>query len=261
VIELLARCDWPDLPERYDAALREAVGYIVGRWEVTGIVASGTIVRGTPDASSDFDLYVVHRAPVRQRVQKRFRGVPAEIFRNPPETIRRYFADEHAEGRPSTAHMLATGHVVLSLDPVVETLRAEARDWLARPAPLADPDAPAGRYGPATLYEDAVDVAGRDPATADFLLAQAVPPMLHFAFRRAGHFIPRNKDLFAALNALDPELGALARRFYAAASTDDRLRIAGEIADRTIGARGFFEWESRQEPLSVTSPVPERGLR
>jgi hypothetical protein len=249
VIELLARCSWPRLPERYDAALREAVGYVVGRWEVMGIVASGTIVRGTPDASSDFDLFVVHRAPVRQRVQKLFRGVPTEIFRNPPATIRRYFADEHAEGRPSTAHMLATGHVVLAADPVVEMLCAEARAWLARPAPLADADAPVARYGPATLYEDAVDVAGRDPATADFLLAQAVPPMLHHAFRSAGRFIPRNKDLLAALEALDPGLGTLARDFHTAASTDERLRIAGEIADRTIGARGFFEWESPEGVL------------
>jgi hypothetical protein len=249
VIELLARCGWPRLPERYDAALREAVGYIIGRWEVMGIVASGTIVRGTPDASSDLDLYVVHRAPVRQRVQKRFRGVPAEIFRNPPATIRRYFADEHAEGRPSTAHMLATGHVVLAVDPVVEMLCAEARGWLARPAPLADQDAPAARYGPATLYEDAVDVAERDPATADLLLAQAVPPMLHFAFRRAGRFIPRDKDLLAALDEMDAELGTLARRYFAAASTDERLRLAGEIADRTIGVRGFFEWESPERVL------------
>ena len=248
MIELLARCSWPALPARHDAALREAVGYVIGRWEVMGIVAAGTIVRGRPDASSDLDLFVVHRAPVRQRVQKIFRGVPAEIFRNPPATVRRYFADEHARGRPSTAHMLATGHVVLSIDPVVEMLRAEAHGWLARPAPLADPEAPAGRYAPATLYEDAVDVAGRDPATADFLLAQAVPPMLHFAFHRAGRFIPRNKDLLAALDALDAELGGLARRFYAAASTEERLQLAGEIAGRTIGTRGFFEWESAETP-------------
>ena len=73
--------------------------------------------------------------------------------------------------------------------------------------------------------------------------------MLHFAFRRDGRFIPRDKDLLAALDSLDPELGTLARRFFAAASTDERLRVAGEIADHTIGTRGFFVWESAEEPL------------
>ena len=72
---------WPELPPRYDAALREAVDYIVNRYEPLGIVACGTIVRGVPDHASDLDLYVIHGQPWRQRVQKFFRRwEPAEFI-------------------------------------------------------------------------------------------------------------------------------------------------------------------------------------
>lgn len=247
VDELLSRCRWPELGEPYASALREAVAYIVDRFEPIGIVAAGTIVRGAPDPASDLDICVIHRAPFRQRLQRRFHGVPAEIFVNTPKSVRRYLEQEHAGGRPSLAHMLTTGFVVLAADPVVEALRAEAAEGLANP-PTPAPGAPTPRYGAATLYEDAVDVAARDPETAALLLAQAVPPMLHYHFRAAGRFVPRNKDLLAELARLDPEVAALARRFFATARPEERLELAGAIADRTIGARGFFEWESNEDP-------------
>ena len=86
--------NWPELSPHYDAALREAAAYILGRYEVLGLVASGSIIQGNPHATSDFDLYVIHARPQRQRVQKRFGGVPVEIFVNPPVMIRRYFEEE-----------------------------------------------------------------------------------------------------------------------------------------------------------------------
>lgn len=124
--ELLNQCRWPEQPPRYAAALREAVIYIVNRYDPVGIVACGTIIRGAPDEASDLDLYVIHGAPRRQRVQKFFGGVPAEMFVNPPVAIRRYFREQHAAGRPLTAHMLATGWIVLSRDGIIETLCREA---------------------------------------------------------------------------------------------------------------------------------------
>ena len=59
---------------------------------------------------SAFELfYVIHAQPQRQRLQRRFHGVPAEIFVNPPHTIRGYFENEHRDGRPCTVHMFVTG--------------------------------------------------------------------------------------------------------------------------------------------------------
>ena len=255
---MIERCVWPDLPEKYDCALREAVAYIIGRFDVVGIVAAGTIIAGKPDASSDLDLYVIHKQPFRQRIQKLFSRVPAEIFINPPGMVERYFAEEAAYGRPVTAHMLATGFVVLDLDPVVHKLRTRALEILAQPEPATgritggryEPKRlDAARYMPATIYEDAVDVAERDPATSQMLLSWAVLDMLRFVFVRAGMHQPRHKELISAVGEIDAVTAGLAGEFYETADLAARLDIAGRIADQTIGVRGFFEWESDPEPV------------
>src|SRR5687767_14131026 len=121
----------PTLPSPYAEALREAVDYILARYDVLGLFVAGTIVSGTPDANSDLDMFVIHGRRERQRVQKRLHGVPTEIFVNPPETIRHYFADQAM--RPSTAHMLANALVLLDRHPITEELVAEAHSWLATP--------------------------------------------------------------------------------------------------------------------------------
>jgi predicted nucleotidyltransferase len=58
-ISMNEECCWPDLPERFDMALRELVSFVLARFNVAGIVAAGSIVRGTPDPTSDLDIYVV----------------------------------------------------------------------------------------------------------------------------------------------------------------------------------------------------------
>lgn len=246
----LARCTLPDLPEPYRSALREATAYIVGRYDdVVGIIAAGSILRGQGCAASDLDLYVVRTRPQRQRVQRRFNGVPAEIFVNPPHQIERYFAEEARRSRPLTAHMLAEGAVVLALDPVVERLRAQARAELRRvPAPSAT-DLRWERYVAALELEDALDVIDEDPAGGGLILAGAIHKMLRYAFRQARHNIPRDKDLIAALETLDPELAGLARRLALAHDPGTQRALAGQIADRTLGVRGFFEWESEPEDV------------
>ena len=48
---------FPELPEPFASALRDLVDWVEARFDVIGLLASGTIVRGTPDPSSDFDIY------------------------------------------------------------------------------------------------------------------------------------------------------------------------------------------------------------
>lgn len=246
--EWLNQCRWPELPPRYDKALREAVEYILHRYEPLGIVACGSIIRGTPDKTSDLDLYIIHGAPWQQRVQKFFGDVPAELFVNPPVSVRRFFRDEHAAGRPLTAHMLATGWVVLSRDENVDTLCREAVRWMEKPLEYPPSRAVRDRYMAATLYEDALDVAGKDPAAAGMLLHEAVAAMLRCWFLSHGMFVPRSKDLVTKLIALDERLGEAAATFFMA-PLEERWPLAEFIADRTIEAQGFFEWEA--EPKFV----------
>ena len=213
-------------------------------------MASGTIVRGAPDPASDLDLYVLHRGSFRQRLQKFFNGVPAEIFVNPPSAVERYFAEEQAEGRPLTAHMLATGAVILELDPVVSALRRKTIQLLAQPPDPTPERLTMARYMAATRHEDALDVVTRDPALARMLLSQAVDDILRFCFLQARMFLPRSKELLRAFTEIDPQTAAMVRRFFAAPDLEAQLELAGQIADRTIGVRGFFEWESAPEILA-----------
>ncbi len=255
---LLAQCRWPDLPARYDAALREAVTWIVGRFpDVVAIMACGTIIRGEPRPTSDLDLYVVRREPYRQRVQRRFRDVPAEIFVNPARQVREYLAHEQRAGRVITAHMLATGFVVLAVDDTLALLQAEARRSLAASPAWDAQQLTAARYMAVCRYEDATDVAADRPETASMILALAVHAMLTYRFLQADRYLPRDKDLLRELAAFDPALAATARAFYAAPDLACRLALAEQLADAILETRVFFPWESVVEAVGCETKKPE----
>src|SRR5215510_507353 len=207
-------CNFPTLPDNYDRALREAVSFVLQQFKPVGIIAAGTIVRGTPDAASDLDVWVVHLEPVRQRLQKFFNGVPAEIFVNPPWVIQKYFIQDQAEGRPIAAHMMATGTVVLATNPVVEQLRKTAISLLSSAPTFTPQKLTQARYAAATKLEDALDIVERNPPAATMLASEAVRQMVHFAFLKAERYIPRDKDLLDALTNMDSELAGKVRLFF-----------------------------------------------
>ena len=246
----LAECRFPELAEPFSTALREGVRYILERFEPLGIIACGTIIRGNPDPSSDHDIYVLVAGSRRQRIQRFFNAVPAEIFVNPPSAIERYFEEGARENRPVTAHMIANGFVVLDRDPCVQQLCALAAKYVDRPPDFSETRIDWLRYAAALFFEDAVDVAAFDPETSAMLLDHAVTETIRWVFfARHNRPVPRFKDLLASVSELEPETGALARRFFAARDADERMRLAGELADRILAVRGFFEWESEPEEV------------
>ena len=247
--DLIAQCAWPALAAPFAASLQAATRLVFAEVHPIGVIATGTIVRGEGHAGSDLDLCVIHTEGFRRRIQRFFLGVAVEIFINPPNAIRGYFEEEHGDGRMITAHMLATGFVVYSSDPVVDDLRVEAREWLARPSPLSDDATIRARYGIATRLEDGADVARADGPTATMLLTQSVASMLEFFCRSRVGRVPRSKELLASAAVHDVEVGRLAQAFFAADSVVERLRVAQQLADCTIGARGFFEWDSGNQPV------------
>lgn len=252
IAQLFPQCRWPVLSARYAAALQAAVVYIIERFDMHTIVACGSIIRGNPDAASDFDLYVLHDANWRQRVQKYFNGIPTEIFINPPHQVERYFEEERRDGRPITAHMLATGFIVLDRQGTAAAWQQRARDVLVQqPQPSAQ-QLVFQRYMLANRYEDAADIVARKPENAELILGHVVYDLLNFACYAANRSAPRPKELLDYLETFNPELARLAYAYYRAASTAEHLELAGQIADRTVGARGFFEWET--PPDAVPPP-------
>lgn len=245
----------PPLAARDAEALNHALDYaftLVEPDTPDALIVAGTRVRATTaapaDADSDFDIHVVHEEPWRQRVSRRFNGVPCEFFINPFAQMRRYFVAEAPSGRPVTAHMLATG--VIAYDPLgrAAALATEAKALLAAGWHLDETEKTRRRYFAACLLEDAREAAARCPANAELLLPQAVEAMLELMFALHGQWLPRPKERMQALAHLDPAGAALVEACFAGHDLSARVRAAERLADRVIGARGFFDWMSAREP-------------
>jgi predicted nucleotidyltransferase len=245
----ISQCQWPGLAERYEQALKEAVAFILDRFEARSIVAGGSIIRGSPGPSSDLDIYVIHTQPRRQRLQKFFNGVPAEIFVNPIHQILKYLDSEQREGRPITAHILTTGFVVFDPDGALPELRQRAAASLAEPPNPELARLTLMRYFAADRLENAIDIVFTKPLEAHMILGLAVYDMLTTFYLAANRYIPRDKDLVSSLEDLDPVCFWLARQFFQAATLPERAAAAKALARHTIGVEGFFEWESGMEEV------------
>lgn len=215
-----------------------------------GIVVAGSIVRGEAGPTSDFDVFVVNDEPWRLREQKRFAGVPAEIFVNPAAQVRRYFEREHAEGRPCTAHMFATGEVVEPSGPVITDLVAEAKSWLARPLEVTEVSLTQRRYGIVDTLDDARDTCGTDPAACAMLLADAAREIVAYAFWKRKQFQPRRKDAVRKLRDVDERAAALVRKWQDASDIGESLLAVEALASHVLGAVTFFAWTSPRDPIA-----------
>lgn len=233
------------MERHYQLALQQALDWIIDHFTPTGIVVSGSILRGNPHPNSDFDLYVLHEQAFRQRVQKRFNGVPCEIFVNTAAHVQSYFASEQRANRPVTAHLLATGQLVHGHDnPQLLALLAEARHYLTQAAPLTEEQVTFRTYGLATLFEDATDTLGTDALTCHYLLDQVVAQVVDYAFVARQRPLPRLKDRLRSLAELDASLGLGVQQYYLAASLEEKYALAKELVFQVAGAVGFFEWAS-----------------
>lgn len=240
----LRDCRFPELGQPYDEALRQAVAHILERYDPIAILVTGTIVRGNPSSTSDLDMWVLWNDPRRQRAQKWFNGVPAEIFVNPPSRVQRYFDDERVGGKPITAHMVSTGFVVYDGDPVLREIREQAVKELAKGPDVSEEGLTARRYRAATLLEDALDILDDDPAGSVLLMSSAVEILARAQYLAAGRWLPRDKEVVARLGEMDSTFAGHVHDFYTAATAGEKASAAREAFQHAIGEVGFFEWES-----------------
>lgn len=240
------RVTYPELAEPYAFALRSCVEWVLGNYEVVAIIACGTIIRGTPDRASDLDIHVLHRKPFRERIQRFFGGVPCEVFVNPTHRLTRYFRDEAADRRPMTAHMFATGFVVVDEGNVMPDLISQARSLLSSPPAIESRPVPRGAYGAATLFEDAEDLVERDPDAALLLLQGAVRELIACRFEAGPGWLPRPKDELSRLRELDPVAADLVLSSLRG-PLEAKLQAGRALCQHVTGATGFFEWSSPRE--------------
>jgi len=212
-----------------------------------GIVLTGTIIRGNPGLNSDLDIFVIHGEPYRQRIQKFFNGIPCEIFVNHPDHIWRYFETDLKKNRPVSAHMLATGMVVSGGDnEEVQRIIKMAKEYSGRPLIPDDNLKTADRYRIATLFEDATDLKEVDPATSLYFLNRAVTEAIDFLFMAGCRTLPRAKERIRQIEESWPEMGKLVTDYFEAREFDEKYAVARTLVEKSVGATGFFEWESER---------------
>jgi hypothetical protein len=230
---------------RYQLALDQALQWIMANFKPAGIVVTGSIIRGNPHQHSDLDIYVIHREPFRQRVQKFFNEVPCEFFINNFAHIQRYFEQEYRANRPIAAHMLATGQVMMGADDVeLIELLAAAKSYMNRSPGLTESHRTVQHYLIACLFENASDLAETDPVTGAYFLHKMVFDVIDLAFLDLGIPHPRPKELLAQLALHAPTIGRLIAMFYQARGFGTQYEIARQLLEAIGGQPAFFEWDS-----------------
>jgi hypothetical protein len=240
--------DWiAALGNPFADAIRRAHAYIVDRFSPIGFVVSGTIVRGEHHPGSDLDIVVIHEHPWRQRVQRYFNDVPAELFVNPPWAIRQSFDLEVRNGRPAMLHMLATGRIMSDQSAIVADLCEHATKLLVAGPMVAPVTLQQSVYAAASMFEDGVDLRHEDPERSMTLIHASLLDAINLWFLQQALWQPRPKRLIAAVEAREPILGTLVRDVLRTQDADERIARSTEAMERLIGTAGFFVWEGERE--------------
>lgn len=247
---MLEQCHFPELKEPFATALREVVVHAIEHYQPIGLIAAGSVMRGEGHATSDIDLYVIFEADYRQIEHKFFNGVPCQLFCNPPQRVLRYFDEERGRlnNGPTTAHMLASGTVILDRDPRIARIRDEARKALELPPQPNQQLLQLMRYHAVSAVENALDVHRTDPDMAMLEICNALPNMLHYYFLKQGKYVPRHKDTLKQVRQHDPDLARLVHQLFVA-DESSRADLLLEIADKTLEVRCFFEYIWRDEDV------------
>jgi len=236
------------MQNNYQIALDKAIAWINDNYKPTSIIVSGSIVRGNPNANSDFDIFVIHADNYRQRLQKYFDGVPCEIFINNITHVYDYFETEYKNNRPVTAHMIATGNVLTGdNDTELIKLVKTAKDYLVKSPGLTAIKSTAAKYSISTLFEDATDLADTDPITSTYFLNKVVADIIELVFLENSLPLPRAKERISAIIASYPEIGNSIAEYYKAESFKVKYHIAETLVLNTVGWPGFFEWDSGRD--------------
>lgn len=233
------------MEEKYTLCINQALTWIRANYSTQAVFVCGSIIRGTANAASDFDIYVIHNGDYRQRVQKFFNGVPCEIFINALQHTHVSFESELKNNRPCTAHMLATGVLYFDDKTVDATALVEtAKKYVNLSAGLTAQQVTMAKYSIALAFEDATDVLETDEATATMLLHKTVTEVLGYVYALNKQPLPGVKHRIANLQHIDATVAEIVTGFYAANSAQQQHKLVGDVLSKLGIPKGFFEWES-----------------
>ncbi|EEB73075.1 nucleotidyltransferase domain-containing protein [Thermococcus sp. AM4] len=124
---------------------KRALEKFIGEWSekdsVGAAILTGSYALGLQTPRSDVDVYVILSDDVdwRERGNVFVDGFLIEYFANPIRQIRRYFEEEHSRNKRNTARIILIGKVLFDKTGIVESLRAEAEEYMRMPFPKPEP--------------------------------------------------------------------------------------------------------------------------
>lgn len=230
------------MDERYRRALSAAMAEIAGDPEVVGVVFTGSVQQGRPQATSDLDLYVVTHKDHYWRATRIYEGVEAELFINNVASMRWRITrpDEIA----ATAGF-ATGEILLDRSGEVTELQALARQrWEAGPPALTDEQITLWRYTLNDLVEDLHDVAD-DPAACRVQGAAIVAKAMEAFCKLNRHWGDKPKRQVRYIADRDPILGEMLQGYYSNGMQPQQAFAIVDYVLAPVGGR-LLVWESKK---------------
>lgn len=235
------------LAEKHQTALTFALDWINENYKPIAIILSGSLAHGSGNESSDLDLYVIHREPFRQRVQKYFNNVPCEVFINNPTHIQDYFKAELDKNRPVTANMMATGTLIQNnSESQIFELIDEAKRYSKLSKKISSAQRNLTQYLFANQFEDATDLVDDDPVTCLYILDKLVTEIIEYLFLLNGQPLTRIKQRLADLTAIAPRNSELIQQYYIATTLGEKYNTVKLIVTAISGYTGFYEWETER---------------
>jgi hypothetical protein len=232
------------LAEPYATAMQLALDFIAEYPAgILAVTAGGSVVQGLGDPLSDLDMWVVVNGDERQRVQKRFNGVPCELFFNPAGRIPRYFAEEAMQGRASSIGLTLDGDVLYDPEGIAHDLRQQAAAMRQAGPQVSNEEIVLRKYLIVDTLDNARDVVVSDPLMSALLCADAVKATLELAYILEGAWTPRDKDLAKRLGEVRPHAVDPLDRF----GTEPTVDSAAEVVHSILGVSTFFSWESEPD--------------
>lgn len=233
------------MASRFQSAIHLALEELREQPGVEGILFFGSALTGTAGPTSDLDLYVIlsDDQSYAKISMRRYGGVEAEVHLAPAKAWRKRLQG----GNPVIITAFATGQALLDRTGSLADLAALAlRKQQEGPAALTQMEIDRWRYRLTDLAGDLEDVAGQ-PADERLLGAMLVSMSLEAYCALNRLWGDKPKRLLAYVDRHDPELGRVARAFFAG---DLDPHLAQGVVDRVLAPHGgrIGVWESPIRP-------------
>ncbi len=223
--------------------------------DIIGVLVCGSYITGNPSSHSDLDVHLIldDKLDFRERGNKIIDGLLIEYFLNPPKQIRKYFLDDYNSIRPMSHTQFITGRILLDKTGVVQQLKEEAKEILAKDYSDIDTSVhELQKYSIWDMLDDLQDSFENEKLDFDFVYYANLDKLLSIYMKfikypydkksMLGNItseIVRNKYLLKELP--DEEIGLLIEKCITTIQRGSRMKFYEELTNKILDLFGGFD--------------------